>query len=124
MSKVKMEPMILVDDVEASSEWYQSVFGLRSDHGGKEFERLVDAEGGVVLLLLRRATAPRQTDKSAVRLYFVVESAVDVLAGIPLEKGLQKGSEPVWSDIAHQWEVRVRDPDGYEVVICSREGRN
>jgi len=38
---IKIDPIIAVKDVEASSKWYQSVFGYRSMHGGKEFDILV-----------------------------------------------------------------------------------
>ena len=37
----KIDPIIAVKDVEASSKWYQSVFDCRSLHGGKEFDILV-----------------------------------------------------------------------------------
>jgi len=37
----KIDPIIAVKDVEASSKWYQSVFDCRSMHGGKEFNILV-----------------------------------------------------------------------------------
>ena len=33
--------MIAVRDVEASSRWYQQLLGLRSDHGGPNYERLL-----------------------------------------------------------------------------------
>ena len=35
------QTMIAVRDVEASSRWYQQLLGLRSDHGGPEYERLL-----------------------------------------------------------------------------------
>ena len=42
------QPLICASDVEATSRWYQQLFGLRSDHGGPEYERLV-ADGRLVL---------------------------------------------------------------------------
>lgn len=37
---MQAQPMIVVHDVQASSRWYQSVLGLKSAHGGSEYERL------------------------------------------------------------------------------------
>ena len=48
---MKVDPIIAVKDVEASSKWYQSVFGLRSMHGGNEFDILVDKKDEVLLCL-------------------------------------------------------------------------
>jgi len=49
----KIDPIIAVKDVEASSKWYQSIFGCRSMHGGNEFDILV-SENNVVLLCLHK----------------------------------------------------------------------
>ena len=46
----RSQTMIAVRDVEASSRWYQDLLGLRSDHGGTEYERLL-ADGDLVLQL-------------------------------------------------------------------------
>jgi len=37
----KTDPIIAVKDVQASSKWYQAVFGCRSMHGGDEFDILI-----------------------------------------------------------------------------------
>ncbi len=37
---MRPQPLIAVTDVEASSHWYQRLLGCKSDHGGKEYERL------------------------------------------------------------------------------------
>ena len=47
---MRPQPLIAVRDVEASSRWYQRLLGGRSDHGGTEYERLVD--GGRLILQL------------------------------------------------------------------------
>jgi predicted enzyme related to lactoylglutathione lyase len=44
------QTLIAVRDVEASSRWYQTLLGLRSDHGGPHYERLL-ADGTLVLQL-------------------------------------------------------------------------
>lgn len=50
---MKLDPIIAVHDVEASSKWYQSVFGCRSTHGGSKFEVLV-MENDEVLICLHK----------------------------------------------------------------------
>jgi catechol 2,3-dioxygenase-like lactoylglutathione lyase family enzyme len=44
------QPMIVVHDVEATSAWYQRVLGLRSGHGGPEYEMLMSGERLVLQL--------------------------------------------------------------------------
>jgi hypothetical protein len=47
----KIDPIIAVKNVEASSKWYQSVFGCRSMHGGKEFDVLVSDNDHILICL-------------------------------------------------------------------------
>lgn len=47
---MRPQPLIAVDDVEATSRWYQRLLGCKSDHGGKEYERLV-FDGKLVMQL-------------------------------------------------------------------------
>src|SRR4051794_34896987 len=47
----KIDPIIAVKDVEASSRWYQKIFGCRSMHGGKEFDILINEKKEVLLCL-------------------------------------------------------------------------
>ena len=46
-----LEPMLFVDDVEATSRWFQSLLGAKSAHGGREYEMLTDEAGQVFLQL-------------------------------------------------------------------------
>ena len=41
---MRPQPLIAVADVEATSRWYQRLLGCQSDHGGPEYERLVDGD--------------------------------------------------------------------------------
>jgi catechol 2,3-dioxygenase-like lactoylglutathione lyase family enzyme len=50
---MRSHPLIAVSDVEASSRWYQRLLGCRSDHGGPDYERLVDRGGALILQLHR-----------------------------------------------------------------------
>jgi len=47
----KLDPILAVKDVEASSKWYQSLFGCRSMHGGKVFDILVSENDEILLCL-------------------------------------------------------------------------
>jgi len=47
---MRPQPLLAVVDVEASSRWYQRLLGCRSDHGGTEYERLVDGDRLVLQL--------------------------------------------------------------------------
>src|SRR5947199_7609505 len=47
---MRPQPLICVHDVEASSHWFQQLLGCKSDHGGREYERLV-SNGRMVLQL-------------------------------------------------------------------------
>lgn len=48
---IKTDPIIAVKDVQASSEWYQSLLECKGTHGGDKFEILRSKEGDVILCL-------------------------------------------------------------------------
>ena len=48
---IKTDPIIAVKDVEASSKWYQTIFGCKSMHGGKEFDILVSENEEILICL-------------------------------------------------------------------------
>ena len=88
---MRPQPLLAVVDVEASSSWYQILLGCRSDHGGKEYERLVD--GDRLILQLHNleidhdhgtigdpAAGPRQRGAAVVR-----------------DRGLRRGRRPAAS---------------------------
>jgi catechol 2,3-dioxygenase-like lactoylglutathione lyase family enzyme len=47
---MRPQPLICATDVQASSRWYQQLLGVRSDHGGPNYERLVDGDQLVMQL--------------------------------------------------------------------------
>jgi predicted enzyme related to lactoylglutathione lyase len=129
------QPMIAVRDVEASSRWYQQLLGLRSDHGGPHYERLL-ADGVLVLQLHHREVEhhhgligdPDREVGNGVLLWFgdvtdfdgVVARAQQVGASVvraphrnpPEGQGNGPGHREIW----------ITDPDGYTVVIASPDG--
>jgi len=129
------QPLISVRDVEASSRWYQQLLGLRSDHGGTHYERLV-TDDGLVLQLHNwdtehdhgRIGDTAVEPGNGVLLWFgdvadfddVVARAGALGATIVMPPHRNpptgEGNGP-----AHR-EVWIRDPDGYTVVVASPDG--
>jgi catechol 2,3-dioxygenase-like lactoylglutathione lyase family enzyme len=125
---MKLRPMLQVRDVAASSGWYQATLGLRSGHGGDEFEMLFD--GNVFNLQLHRLDAHEHGILQAgtagalgagVSLWF--ESADRDTFTALFERARAAGAEivesPHWNPLAHHHEATLRDPDGYVVVLNS-----
>jgi predicted enzyme related to lactoylglutathione lyase len=129
------QTMIAVRDLEASSRWYQQLLGLRSDHGGPEYERLLAGETLVLQLHGRDVehhhglfTSPDVEVGNGVLLWFgevaefddVVRRASQLNALIvraphrnpPAGQGNGPSHREIW----------MKDPDGYTVVVASPDG--
>jgi len=129
------QPLLVVRDVEASSGWYQTLLGLRSDHGGPHYERLL-SDGELVLQLHSfdvehghgRIGDPNAALGNGVLVWFgevddfdgVVRRASELAAPFVLAPHRNPpsggGNGP-----AHR-EVWITDPDGYVVVVASPDG--
>lgn len=119
----KTDPIIAVKNVEASSTWYQSLFGCKSMHGGNTFDILVDEMGDVLLCLHHWGDHghPTMQDPAVMRgngliLYF----RTDNMQGI--RKNVENMGWPVEEDIhlnpnSTKKEFSLRDPDGYYLTI-------
>jgi predicted enzyme related to lactoylglutathione lyase len=132
------QPLAVTRDVEASSRWYQELLGLRSDHGGPEYERLVTADGCLVLQLHRwdvehghgQIADPDAPVGNGTLLWFgeyadfdgAVERAGRLGATVvrgplrnpPSGQGNGPGHREIW----------LTDPNGYTVVIASPDGED
>lgn len=119
----KVDPIIAVKDVEASSKWYQSIFRCRSLHGGKDFDVLV-SENNEVLICLHKweehghptMTNPTITPGNGLILYFKVEDINFI------RENVEKTGSPVEEDIhlnanSTKKEFSLRDPDGYYLTV-------
>jgi predicted enzyme related to lactoylglutathione lyase len=129
------QTMITVRDVEASSQWYQELLGLRSDHGGREYERLL-ADGALVLQLHHEGTAhhhgligePGRDRGNGVLLWFGEVADFDAVVARAERLGAPVVREPHRNPPTGQGngpghrEVWLRDPDGYTVVVASADG--
>ncbi len=131
---MRPQPMIAVRDVEASSRWYQQLLGCRSAHGGPEYERLV-ANGDLILQLHKWEVEHHHGaigDPEArpygngVLLWFEIDDfdnalsrAAELNASIILDR---HRNPPDGVGGPNHWEIWLRDPDGYLVVLASPDG--
>jgi len=132
--RMRPQPMIAVTDVEASSRWYQRLLGLRSAHGGMEYERL--ESDGVLMMQLHRFEVEHHhgcigdpQDKpygNGVLLWFEIDDFDDAMARameMNVDIVLPRHRNPPEGDGGpNHWECWLRDPDGYMVVIASPDG--
>ena len=115
-----------VGDVGVSSTWYQATIGLRSGHGGDEFEMLFDDDEFVLQLhrldahehgILQQDTGERMG--AGVSLWFEAagRDAFDALVDQARSAGATIVEEPHWNPLAHHHEATLVDPDGYIIIV-------
>ena len=125
---MRPQPLIAVNDVEASSRWYQAVLDAESGHGGSDYEQIV-RDGDVILQLHAWDAHGHPNLKSAdearpgngVLLWFQTVRFDDALARVT-ELGAELVEGPRVNPNAHQREIWLRDPDGYVVVLAGLPG--
>jgi predicted enzyme related to lactoylglutathione lyase len=129
------QTLVAVQDVEASSRWYQHVLGLRSDHGGSTYERLL--AGDTLVLQLHRfesdhhhGTIGDSTRElgNGVLLWFGETADFDGAVARAEELGatvvlppMRNPPDDTKGGPEHR-EIWLKDPDGYTVVIASADG--
>jgi hypothetical protein len=120
--------------VEASSRWYQQLLDCQSGHGGAEYERLV--RSGVLVLQLHRFGIAHHHGPignpddhpygNGVLLWFEVDdfdAAIARAGDLEAEIVLPRHRNPPHGDGGpNHWEIWLRDPDGYTVVLASPDG--
>lgn len=127
------QPLICVRDVEASSRWYQNLLGCQSGHGGPQYERLV-LHGQLILQLhawdVQHHHGPigdaNLAHGNGVLLWFEVndfDAAVARAANLQAQTIRPRHRNPPDRDGGpNHWEIWLRDPDGYTVVLASPDG--
>jgi catechol 2,3-dioxygenase-like lactoylglutathione lyase family enzyme len=131
---MRPQPLIAVNDVEASSRWYQRLLGCQSAHGGPNYERLV-SNGTLVMQLHNwdvehhHGPVGDKADRpygNGVLLWFEIDdfdAAVARATGLNAEVLIPKHRNPPEGDGGpNHWECWLRDPDGYTVVLASPDG--
>ena len=131
---MRPQPLICVSDGEASSRWYQRLLGCRSDHGGAHYERLISSHGKLILQLHHWEVAHHHgcigdlklAHGNGVLLWFELEdfdAAVARAAEWRVEIVLPRHRNPPDHEGGpNHWEIWLRDPDGYTVVLASPDG--
>lgn len=124
---MKIEPLIVVKDVPASSRFYQQLLGCDSAHGGDEYEMLT-YKGSLLLQLHRRDAHEHPgmwnaevANGNGVLLWFRTN---EFAAAVERVKQL---SPDIVQDAhinpnARQHEIWFRDLDGYLLVISDNFG--
>lgn len=125
--------MLVVRDVEASSRWYQTLLGCKSDHGGRSYERLVVGDRLIMQLHawdvdhhhghMGDPNVPRgngailwlEIDDFDDAVQRATSLKAEVLLG-PIRNPPEGPGGP-----AHR-ELWLRDIDGYTVVLASPDG--
>jgi catechol 2,3-dioxygenase-like lactoylglutathione lyase family enzyme len=131
---MRPQPLIAVTDVEASSRWYQRLLGCASAHGGREYERLVS--NGTLILQLHRFSVDHHHGAigdagdrpygNGVLLWFEIDDFEDAVRRVkelnaPIVHDRHR-NPPDGRGGPNHWEIWLRDPDGYTVVLASPDG--
>jgi uncharacterized glyoxalase superfamily protein PhnB len=119
----RLDPIIAVKDIEASSKWYQKIFELRNNHGGDHFSVLVSDDNEIILCLHKwqehnhpTMTNPSITPGNGLLLYFRTENMNAIYqnalkAGCVIEEDIHLNSNSL------RKEFSFRDPDGYFLTV-------
>lgn len=119
----KLDPIIAVKDVRASSKWYQLLLDCKSLHGGEEFDILVSGNNEVLICLHKWGEHNHPTMMNAnispgngLILYFRTRTMKQV------RENVKKTGSVVEEDIhlnpnSRRMEFSLRDPDGYYLTI-------
>lgn len=120
---IKIDPIIAVKDVNASSEWYKSVFGCKRTHGGNEFA-VLEGENNEILICLHKwgehwhpsMANPNITPGNGLIFYIRTENMNAI------RQNVEKLGWNIEEDIhlnpnSTKKEFSLRDPDGYYLTI-------
>ena len=120
---VKIDPIIAVEDVNASAKWYQAIFGCKRTHGGDEFAVLTSGQNEVLICLHKwgehehpTMRNPSSTPGNGLILYFKVDNLKTIRQNIkemayPVEEDIHENPNSI------KMEFSLRDPDGYYLII-------
>ena len=117
--------MLFAKDVEATSKWYQEFLGMKSGHGGPEFEMLL--HGDQILLQLHEIDADHDHGVvtsaplgHGVVVFVYVDDAQAAFARAK-DLGIEIANDLEYNKQARMWEFTVRDPNGYAISVCKSD---
>lgn len=125
---IEATAIIAVKNVRESALWYQKLLACRANHGGDEFEMLVDAnDSDNHLLYLHLWDAHDHPSMlkaeanagSGIILYFSVNRFKDAWENaLALNANIDK--EPCLNENSNRQEFSLLDPDGYYLIISEK----
>ncbi len=122
---MRTETMLFAKDVEATSKWYQDFLGMRSGHGGPEFEMLMDGES--LLLQLHQLDADHDHGVGTAAplgngiLVYVHVDDVDAAFARAGQLGIEILADLQYNPQARMREFTARDPNGYAIGVCKSD---
>ncbi|WP_343579230.1 VOC family protein [Acinetobacter sp.] len=121
------QPLIAVSDVEKTSLWYQTMLGLKSGHGGKEYEQLLFEKRMVLQLHQWQAHEhphigdPKRVIGNGVLLWFESSRFDEIVQKLQTHQ-VEILEGPKYNPNAHHREIWFRDLNGYTLVVASPYG--
>ncbi len=130
-ASAESQPLIAVHDVRASSRWYAALLAADTlpDHSHRDFYDRISVAGRLVLQLHawdveahpNLVNADKAPAGHGVVLWFQV-SDFDAAVARARKLGAEVVEEPHINPAPQSWEMWLRDPNGYVVVIASPDG--
>ena len=120
---MNIDPIIAVKDVEASSIWYQKIFGFKRTHGGNDFAVLKSEDDEIVLCLHKwgehshpTMTNPNITPGNGLIFYFRTKNMNTIWQNVGkidciVEQDIHLNPNSL------KKEFSIRDLDGYYLTI-------
>ena len=121
------QPLIAVADVEKTSQWYQTILGLESGHGGREYEQLLFEQRMVLQLHQWQAHDhshigdPKRLIGNGVLLWFESNRFDEIVQKLQTHQ-IEILEGPKYNPNAHHREIWFKDLNGYTLVIASPYG--
>ena len=119
----RLDPIIAVKDVAASSKWYERIFGFRKEHGNEDFAVLVSDDNEIILCLHAweahehpTMANPNITAGNGLILYLRTDN-IDAIYANATKAGCAVEEEIHTNPNSERKEFSFRDPDGYFLSV-------
>ncbi len=119
----RLDPIIAVKNIEASSKWYEKIFGLRKEHGGDHFSVLISEDNEITICLHKwnednhpTMMNPAIACGNGLLLYFRTDNMNRIYQRV-LEAGSVIEEDIHLNPNSLKKEFSFRDPDGYYLTV-------